>query len=147
MNTKIYEVFKTKKKIVKVNNLTASPSEEIFYDFSVMNKMNGIDDTILTKIKMQLMTYHTAGASWLMQPLPFGVSDSVFTNYNCEFKTAYTKIFTKSYKRMMIIITVTSVHIEKWQRETVYNRSYELKNSFDAKNNYSSGEYPDIEIV
>lgn len=147
MNTKKYEVFKTKKKMVAANKLTASPRDDIFFDFSALDDFKDIDDTTLDRIKNELMYHHTAGASWISQPIPFSVVDGKFTSFQCGFNTAYTKVYTKSYKRMMIIITVTSAHVEKWERESTYDRNYSLSNIYDVKSDFSSGEYPDIEVA
>ena len=147
MNIKKYDVYKTKKKTVSENSLVASPRDDIFYDFSVFENINCIDESILLSIKKELMFHHTAGACWINQPLPFTVKDGELTSYHCDIKSAFTRVFRSNGNRMMIIVTITAVHIKKWQRESYYDRYYTEKESYDFESEYLTGEYPDIEVA
>ncbi len=143
---KEYELFKTKRKIVKVNNLTESPRADIFYDFSVLDGMT-IDNDILSRIKNQLMEYHTAGASWVDQPLPFAVKDGEYVNYICDIATGFTRVFKATGERLMVIVTVASANIEKWNRKSIYDRCYDFDMAYKTNSTFSKGGYPDVEVA
>ena len=147
MNIKIYDSYKTKKRIALANQLTESPRSEIFYDFSLLQGKDDIEPDAMEAIKKDLMKHHTAGASWIDQPIPFMVSPDEYTNYYCSIETAYTRVFKKNGERMMIIINVTSMKIEKWERKSIYDRDYSFAERFEYKSEYAPGEYPDMEIA
>ena len=143
---KEYTIFKTKKKTVKVNNLTESPRADVFYDFSILDELK-INNDILSKIKTQLMEYHTAGASWVNQPLPFSIQNGEFQSYACDIATGFTKVFKATGERLMVIVTVTSASIEKWHRQSIYDRYYEHEQTYKIDSDFSKGEYPDVEVA
>ena len=144
---KKYDVYKTKKKIVSENKLTASPREDIFYDFSIFDDIKELDAEIIDAIKKELMKYHAVGAGWINQPIPFLVSQDPFTNYYCNLETAFTKVFKSNGNRMMIIVNVAAAKINKWERQSIYDRNYSHVKEYRYLSDYTDGQYPDIEIA
>ena len=147
MNIKTYDCYKTKKRIALGNKLTESPRSDIFYDFSILQDKDDIEPEAIEAIKKDLMKHHTAGASWISQPIPFLVSPDEYTNYYCNIETAFTRVFKSNGDRMMIIINVTSVKIEKWERKSIYDRDFSFTAGYEYKSEYTPGEYPDVEVA
>ena len=68
-----------------------------------------------------------------------------YTNFIGKVKTAYRRVFKANGKRMMVIVEVTKIEIEKQKRHSIYDRYYETECVYKADNHHSQCDV-DLEV-
>lgn len=139
-----YKLFPTAKKTAKENGLVYSDRDSIYYNFEVLDNLNALTNAEKEMLKVDCMKYHAV--SWYDQPLPVIVSENDFKTWHGQFKTCYNRVFKSTGKRVMVIVTVTDIHLETWERDSRYDRYYHKTNEWNAHSHYTQG-FADLEIA
>ena len=110
-----YNLYATKNKTVKENNLTPAKSkyyyeDYLFYDFAILDSLN-INPAELEMIKNEIMEHHAV--AWYEQPLPLFLTIDRHYGIYGDIRTAAHRVFKKNGKRQMVIIEITAAHIER----------------------------------
>ena len=145
--SKDYKIFPSKKKIVNENNLKESIVEsDIYFDFSLLDEINFVEEYERDIIEKDIMK--AVGVCWYNQPMPNIIIYNEFVHYIGQTKTAFTRVYNKNYKRIMVIVEVTDISIERQQRKSVYDNKLETKYKYNAKIKENRvGEQKDIELA
>lgn len=145
MEIKNYDFYPTKKKTIKVNGLVESPREpEICYDFSLLDTINFREDFEREMLEDDIMRY--TENTWFEQPLPTIIIWDKFTHYVGQVRTAYRRVFNKQGRRIMVIVEVTKIHIEKQTRPDTWTQRMETKYEYNAEV-YRYGDQGDEEVA
>lgn len=145
MERKEYKLFKTKKKIAKENNLVpAKKDPDIFYDFSLLDTINFKEDYEREMLQNDII--HYTEISWYSEPMPTIIIYDNFTCYVGQIRTAYRRIYNKSGKRIMVIVELTKVHIEKQTRPDVWTQIMKTEYEYNAEV-YRHGDQGDVEVA
>ncbi len=134
---KEYNLFPTAKKTAKANNLTECTgyrSGEVFYDFSLFDKVESLDEEDRRLLENDLMEHHSI--SWYDKPMPTIIIANDFVHLVGQVDTAYQKIYNRQGKRIMIIVEVTRLHIEKKVRKHLYEQEMKTVAVYDADNGH-----------
>lgn len=145
MEIKRYDLYQTKKKSIKANNLIESPRESgVCYDFSLLDTIQFKEDYEKEMLIDDIMRY--TEYCWYDQPLPTIIIWNTFTHYVGQIRTAYRRVFNKQGKRIMVIVEVTKIHIEKQTRPDTYTQTMTTQYSYDAEC-YRWGNQGDEEVA
>lgn len=147
---KHYEVYRALPKMVRANNLTKAESryitssDNIYYDFSLLDEIKFNEDWEREAIERDLMEHHSI--SWYEQPMPTIILWNDYTEILGQIKTAYRRVYRASGKRMMVIVEVTKLRLEKLKRHSIYDRTFEPEVLYEADNHHSQCDV-DIEVA
>ena len=145
MIRKEYKLYATAKKTAKVNNLVPSKREpNVYYDFSLLDSINFYEDYEREMLENDIITY--TEATWFEQPMPTIILYDNFTHYVGQVRTAYRRVFNRQGKRIMVIVEVTKIHIEKQTRPDLWTQTMTTQYSYDAEI-YRYGDQGDEEVV
>lgn len=129
---KAYKLAKTKEKIARDNNLTPAQSihytgNDLFYDFSLFDQIDMPGDE-KEAAKRDLMEHHSL--TWFNQPLPTLAMIDRFNHVVGQIKTAPHRVYKNDGSRLMVIIEITGINLQKQERHTIWDefktaRTYE----------------------
>lgn len=141
-----YNLFKTAKKTAKENNLIEAVSRyydgnNLFYDFSLFEELKMSDDEKQAIIS-DTMEHHAI--SWYSQPLPTICNLDRFTGFYGQITTAAHRVYKSDGRRIMVIIEIIAVNLEKQSRRDVWSE-YKTEATYTAKRSGFIGE--DYEIA
>lgn len=140
---KQYNLFKTAKKTAKENGLTTAVSrytatDNLYYDFSLLDTIQGLSADDREAIEADTMNHHAV--SWYSQPMPTIILQDNFTHFIGQIQTAPHRIYKKDGRRIMVIIEITGVKIEKQRRTSVYNE-FSTAEIYEAHNHNHEADF------
>ena len=129
---KEYKLYPTKKKTAKVNNLRESKREaDIYYDFSLLDTIIFREDYEREMLENDIIKY--TEVTWFEQPLPTIIIHDNWTHYVGQVRTAWRRVFSRTGKRIMVIVEVTGLHIEKQTRPDSWTEYMTTQYEYNAK--------------
>ena len=145
MERKQYKLYATAKKTAKVNNLVSSKREaNVYYDFSLLDKIDFHEDYEREMLENDIIKY--TEITWFEQPLPTIIIYDDFTHYTGQVRTSWRRVFNRQGKRIMVIVEITKLHIEKQTRTSVYEHTMKTQYEYNAEvNRY--GDQGDEEVA
>ena len=145
MERKEYKLYATAKKTAKENNLVSSKREpNVYYDFSLLDQIKFYEDYEREMLENDIIKY--TEITWFEQPLPTIILYDNFTHYTGQVRTAWRRVFNRQGKRIMIIVEVTKLHIEKQTRTSIYEQTMKTQYEYDAEV-YRYGNQGDEEVA
>ena len=139
-----YKLYPTAKKTAKENGLVYSERDDVYYNFAILDNIMTIANEQKELLKADCMKYHAV--TWYDQPLPVIVPENDYKSWHGQFKTCYNRVFKANGKRLMVIVTVTDIHLETWERDSRYERYYHKTDQWDVHSHYRQG-FADLEVA
>ena len=142
---KEYALYSSKPKTVKVNNLVPAKRESgVYFDFSILDNIKFNEPWEREMIEEDIIKFNEC--CWYSQPMPTIIIHSALVHYTGQVRTAYTRVFRKNGNRMMVIVEVTKIHIERQRYKDHYSLP-ETEYAYDAESGYRFGDQGDEEVA
>lgn len=142
---KDYKLYSSKPKTIRENNLVPAKREDgVYYDFSILDSIQFNEPWEREMIENDIIKF--TEFTWYDQPLPTIIIYSQRVHYVGQVRTAYTRVFRNNGKRMMVIVEVTKIHIER-QRYNDYHSLPETEYEYNAETGYRFGAQGDREVA
>lgn len=142
---KEYKLYSSKPKTIKVNNLVPAKTEkDVYFDFAILDNIQFREPWEREMLENDIIRY--TETMWFEQPLPTIIIYSQWIHYVGQVRTAYTRVFRNNGKRMMVIIEITKLHIER-QRYRDYHSMPETEYEYNAETGYRFGDQGDEEVA
>ena len=140
-----YQLFKTAKKTARVNGLMDTEHGDVYYDISILDEFKAIPSEIRERIAKDIIRYNVC--SWFEQPIPIATQESQFAWWHTWCNTSIQRVFKSDGRRIIVIISVNKIHIEKWARHSVWEKYNQKEEEYDADTHYVCGDMRDIEVA
>ena len=150
---KQYKLYPNKPKTVRENHLVPAKREDgIYYDFSILDSISFREPWERKMLEDDIIKY--TELHWWDSPMPTLITnsstcyfDNPLIDYIGQVRTAFTRVFRqKSGKRMMVIVEVTKLHIER-QRSRDWHSTPETEYAYDVETGYRFGDQGDEEVA